>query len=82
MSTPILFVKEGCPYCAAAKQELDRRGIKYEEKEVTTDQKASEELRQVSGQTKTPTLQYGDEILADFDVKQLEPFLSRVGAGG
>ncbi len=78
MAELILYVKEGCPYCAAAEKELDRRKVKYVEKEVITDKAAFEKLREISGQTKTPTLQWGDEVLADFGVDQLDSFLARV----
>ena len=30
------------------------------------------ELLEISGQTKTPTLQNGDFIVADFDIKEFE----------
>jgi glutaredoxin 3 len=33
------------------------------------------EMRELSGQTKAPTMRWGDEILADFGAEELDAFL-------
>jgi glutaredoxin 3 len=35
MSDVKIFTKPGCPYCAAARKDLDDRGVSYEEFDVT-----------------------------------------------
>ena len=35
--TTTIYTKPGCPYCAAAKQDLEARGVEYEEIDVYTD---------------------------------------------
>ena len=40
--------------------------------EVRNDPTRMKELLEISGQTKTPTLQNGDFIVADFDIKEFE----------
>ena len=72
---PVLYTKIGCPWCTEARDVLDRRGIKYEEKVVTTDPAALTEMQRLSGQTKAPVLNWSGEILADFGAAELEPFL-------
>lgn len=79
-SSPILYTKIGCPWCAEAREVLDRRGIGYTEYVVTTDAAAFAEMQRLSGQAKAPVLDWGGEILADFGAAELEPFLAaRVG---
>jgi glutaredoxin len=73
--TPVLYVKTGCPYCRAAMDYLDQRGIAYEKIDVRGSDKGMRKLQEVSGQTKTPTLDWNGEVLADFGTEQLEEFL-------
>lgn len=81
-SRTILYTKSGCPWCAEAREVLDRQGIAYDERNVTTDAAAFAEMQRLSGQTKAPVLDWSGEILADFGAAELEPFLAaRVGPG-
>ena len=74
MST-ILYIKQGCPWCIAAEEELQKLGVKYERREVRSSPAYFEEMKKLSGQTKAPVLQMDDRILADFGVEQLPRFL-------
>ncbi len=73
--TPILYVKMGCPYCKAAMDYLDERGIGYEKVDVRGDDAQMKKLQDLSGQTKTPTMDWNGEVLADFGTDELEEFL-------
>jgi glutaredoxin len=73
---PILYTKVGCPWCAEAREVLDRRGLAYDERNVTGEPAALVEMRHLSGQTKAPVLNWSGEILADFGAAELEPFLA------
>jgi glutaredoxin len=73
--TPILYVKTGCPYCKAAKDYLDGKKIAYQEVDVRGDDAGMKKLQDLSGQTKTPTMDWNGEVLADFGVEELEEFL-------
>ena len=57
---------------------LKQHGIDYERVDVRTDRAAYEELRQISGQTRVPTLVAGDRVLADFGPEELEQFLKEL----
>ncbi|MEM9158850.1 MAG: glutaredoxin family protein [Verrucomicrobiota bacterium] len=72
---PILYVKDGCPWCIDAEGYLNKRGISYNRREVLSNREAMQEMVQVSGQSLAPTMKWGDEVLADFGVEELEPFL-------
>jgi glutaredoxin 3 len=72
---PVLYIKQGCPYCDEAMEFLDEHGIDYTLKEVLNDPRAFEEMRRVSGQSKAPTLDWAGNVLADFGVEDLPKFL-------
>lgn len=73
---PKLYIKEGCPWCAEAMEWLDQHQFKYSLIEVRNDPVAFDKLVEISGQTKTPTLQMPDgRVLADFGVEELPTFL-------
>ena len=74
---PILYVKSGCPWCTEVIEFLGSHGIGYREQNVTLDSAALAEMERKSGQTKAPTLDWHGEILADFGVAELVPFLRR-----
>jgi len=75
-SRPVLYTKIDCPWCAEAREVLDRHGIDYDERIVTTDAAECAEMMRLSGQTKAPVLDWSGEILADFGAAELEPFLA------
>jgi glutaredoxin 3 len=74
---PVLYVKPGCPWCTEVIEFLGANGIGYREKNVTQDATALAEMQRKSGQTRAPTLDWHGEILADFGVAELVPFLQR-----
>ena len=45
-----IYSKNWCPYCARAKDHLDRKGVRYEEIDVTTD--SIRELEMVNRSTR------------------------------
>lgn len=77
VETPILYVKRGCPYCKSAKDYLDQEKVAYEEVEVRSDPAQMQKLEEVSGQTKTPTMVWDGDVLANFGTEQLAPFLAK-----
>lgn len=60
---------------------LDDHDVEYDQIEVRRDPAAMQKLTEVSGQTKTPTLVWDGDVLADFGVEELEPFLAEHDAG-
>jgi len=72
----VVYVKPGCFWCSDAFAWLQSQGIEHKVVDVFADRTAFERMKQISGQTKAPTLEMPDgEVLADFDVAQLERFL-------
>jgi glutaredoxin len=71
-----LYVKVWCPWCLAAIDWLRRAGLPFEQLDVMANPAAYARMREISGQSLTPTLELADgSVLADFDTKQLEKFL-------
>lgn len=54
---------------------LDEHKIAYEKVDVRGNAKLMEKLQALSGQTKTPTLDWDGKVLADFGTDELEKFL-------
>ena len=76
MKEPILYVKQGCPWCADALAYFEDKQIKLNVVDVRNDPRKMDELLAVSGQTLTPTLKNGDFVVADFDLQEFEQALS------
>ena len=67
---PILYIKSGCPWCYEALSFFKGQGVQVETRDVNADPKAMDAMFTLSGQTKTPTFEYEDFMVADFDVDE------------
>lgn len=76
MSKPKLFVKEGCPWCVDALAYFQSKSMDLEIIDVRKNPSRMNELLEISGQSKTPTLQNGEFVVADFDIGEFEDALS------
>ena len=77
MSKPKLFVKEGCPWCVDALAYFESKSLSLDIIDVRKDPSKMNELLEVSGQSKTPTLQNGEFVVADFDIEEFEDAMSK-----
>ena len=75
MVIPKLYVKTGCPWCEEVIDYLDEKGIGYTKITVSGNAAAMQEMTDLSGQSKAPTMDWAGEVLADFGVDELVPFL-------
>ena len=54
MPDPVeLYATTSCPYCAAAREDLEWRGVDFVEHDVEEDQKARERMLELTGGTRT-----------------------------
>lgn len=67
---PILYIKAGCPWCQEAQTFFDQQGVDVEVRDVNRDKAAMNRMVEISGQTKTPTFEFGDFMVADFDTDE------------
>ena len=77
MPKPKLFVKDGCPWCIDALAYFKNQSVDLEIIDVRSDPSKMPELIEVSGQSKTPTLQNGEFVVADFDIDEFEDAMSK-----
>ena len=77
MNNPILYVKQGCPWCIDALAYFKQKKVELEIIDVRSDPTRLRELEQISGQTMTPTLKHGDFLVKDFDLDELEQALAQ-----
>jgi monothiol glutaredoxin len=74
-----LFIKPGCPWCDEAIEWLDQRGIRYELLDVIRNAAARQEMRELTGQTRAPSMEADGEVLADFGADELEAWWREQG---
>ena len=79
MALPKLYIKPGCPWCDEVTDYLERKKIEVETIVVSGNREAMQEMVALSGQSKAPTMDWDGEVLADFGVDELIPFLKKLG---
>lgn len=62
----VIYTKPGCPYCAAAKEDLNQKGITFEERDVTSDPAIKEEAVNKAGVAAVPVIVRGGEVSVGF----------------
>lgn len=72
---PILYIKPGCPWCDEVVAYLAKKKIAVKVMVVSGNREAMQEMIDLSGQSKAPTMDWHGEVLADFGVEELVPFL-------
>ncbi len=76
MSKPVLYIKNGCPWCVDALDYFQAKGLELEVVDVRAEPARMDDLLDASGQSKTPTLKYDDFLVADFDLQEFEAALA------
>jgi glutaredoxin 3 len=68
MSGVTIFTKPGCPYCAAAKDDFQRQGVRYVEHNVKADKKALRRMLELNGgQRRVPTIIQDKRVTVGFN---------------
>jgi len=73
---PILYIKSGCPWCREALSFFNGNGVDLDIRDVSANAKDMDAMVAVSGQTKAPTFEYEDFMVADFSVDEFLAELS------
>jgi glutaredoxin 3 len=66
-----LFTTPVCAYCITLKSFLKEKGIEFEEIDVSSDEKAADEMVERSGQMGVPVLDIEGEIIVGFDKEKI-----------
>ena len=72
----IIYSATWCAFCHAAKDYLDKKGVKYTDKDVDSDRAIAEEAVKVSGQTGIPVLNVNGQIIIGFDRPRIDAALA------
>jgi len=67
-----VYTKTGCSWCKEMLDYLNKKGVKYEEKNVSENADFMEQLQNISSQDKTPTLNIDGKIVADAGVEDVK----------
>ena len=68
MANVKIYTKVGCPYCAAAKEDMERRGIAYDELDVKKTPGAGDEAQKLAnGRRVVPVIVEGDKVTLGFN---------------
>ncbi|MBT3481090.1 MAG: glutaredoxin family protein [Opitutales bacterium] len=74
-----IYIKPFCGWCHEAIDWLNAHGFKYTKLDVTSDRAAALEIKNLTGQTKAPSIDIDGHILPDFETRELERFLKKLG---
>jgi glutaredoxin len=75
---PILYVKRGCPWCREAMAYFSQHGIELDVRDVNASAADLHRLIEISGNSLTPTFEYGEFVVADFSVNEFLDELKQV----
>ena len=56
MGSTIIYTKPGCPYCAAAMEDMRAKGVPFTQIDAEGDARAREAMRRLSGGLKVPVI--------------------------
>lgn len=65
--TVTIYTSKNCPHCVRAKDFLKRKGISFEEIDVTEDPKKREEAQERYGWMTVPLIVIGDKFIGGAD---------------
>lgn len=67
-----VYSTPACPYCKMVKEFLKKRGVEFEDIDISNDEEAVKELFQKSGRFDVPQTEINGKMILGFDKKALE----------
>jgi glutaredoxin 3 len=61
-----IYVKEGCPFCKALKEDLDKKKIKYEEIDVVKNPEFQDKLMKLTNRRAVPVMVKDGKVIVGF----------------
>ncbi|MBM4764340.1 glutaredoxin family protein [Bacillus sp. B15-48] len=77
MAEIIVYTQDECPPCKIVKMYLNDQKISFNEKNITNDADARNELIHTYQSSSTPTVIIGNEVITGFDLERLEKVLKQ-----
>ncbi|HWF50722.1 MAG TPA: glutaredoxin domain-containing protein [Solirubrobacteraceae bacterium] len=78
MSSVTIYTSEPCAYCSGAKQLLTKRGIEFEEINMSMDPDGRAELARTTGMMTFPQIVIGDYTLGGFDELRVADYTGKL----
>lgn len=75
---PVLYIKEGCPWCSEALSFFREQSLTLELRDVNQNTQDMQQLIEISGQNLTPTFVFGNFVVADFSIDEFQEQLNQV----
>lgn len=75
MPKTIIYTTPTCVYCKMTKAFFKEHSVSYEERDVSTDAKAREEMLSKSNQMSVPVIDIDGELTVGFDKERLSGLL-------
>jgi glutaredoxin-like YruB-family protein len=72
-----VFSTPTCPYCKMAKDYLTKKGVAFENVDVSADAAGRDEMMEKSGQMGVPVIMVDSEVIIGFDMERLEGLLKQ-----
>ncbi len=71
-----VYTTPACPYCFTLKEFLKEHNIKFEEFDVSQDEKARDEMIKKSGKMEAPIVEIDGQIVVGFDKEKIVKLLN------
>lgn len=68
----IVYSTPTCPWCKKTKEFLKENKVSFKEKDVSSNQKALEEMEKKSGQVGVPVIDINGKIIVGFDESKMK----------
>lgn len=75
MAKVMVYSTPTCPWCVRAKEFLKQNKIKFEDKDVSEDETARNEMIEKSGQMGVPVFDIGGTVIVGFDKEAIKKAL-------
>jgi glutaredoxin-like YruB-family protein len=76
MARLMVYSQPTCPACNELKEHLKKKGVDFEDRDITTDHKAMQEMLKVHKVRVTPLLILGDKKIIGYDPVEIDKLLS------
>ena len=77
MATVKVYSTKTCPWCVRAKQYLTQKKVKFEDLDVSMNERARDEMVAKTGQMGVPVLDINGEVIIGFDQEAIDSALSK-----
>jgi glutaredoxin 3 len=75
MEQVTVYTTPTCPWCTKVKTFLNDKGVSFEEKDVSDNNQAAQEMIELTGQRSVPVIKKGGQYVVGFDPERLESII-------